>query len=157
MKAICDGMTYPGYLRPQDETEKPLRFRYRPVSPLQRAEFNDMLRSVEKTEDRELLASRMVAGFVKEWDARYPEDWPIEKLRDKPMPITSEIVANNIDGPTFTRLFNIVMGNGVPDPDPKKSPEQQADLIEKNAMPQNSLSILLDQQEQTRLGNSSGV
>jgi len=153
MKVICDGMTYPGYLRANEEGEMPLRFRYRPVSPMQRAEFNDIVRAIEKVEDREVIAAKMVARFVKEWDARYPAEWPVENLRGKPLPITFETAANNIDSPTFTRLFNIVMGIGFSDPDPRQNPQQQEDAIRKNSMSSNSLASLLDREEQDRLGN----
>lgn len=154
---VTDGMTVPGFLRGVEPGDTPLRFRYRTVSPLQRAEFQDMVRSVEKIQDRELLAGKMVAQFVKEWDLRYPEEWPIEKLRGKPVPITSELACHNVHPTIFTRLFNIVMGSGVSDPDPKTSSDAQKDAIVKNAMPANSLAALLSAEDQERLGNSSGV
>ncbi len=154
MMLTCDGMTVPGFLRGVEPGDTPLRFRYRTVSPLQRAEFQDMVRSVEQIRDRELLAGQMVAKFVKEWDQKYPAEWPVEKLRGTPVPITSEIVCNNVHPTIFTRLFNIVMGSGVSDPDPKNSADSQKDAILKNAMPPNSLAALLSEEEQTRLGNS---
>lgn len=150
---IHDGMTTPGFLRGVETKDKPLRFRYRTVSPLQRAEFNDMLRAVEKQQDRELLAGRMVSTFVTEWDMRYPEEWPEKKLVEQPVPITTENVCNHIHPSIFTRLFNIVMGSAVPDPDPKESADKQKDAILKNAMPANSLAALLSTEEQDRLGN----
>jgi hypothetical protein len=154
MRMVHDGMTVPGFLRGVDEKDTPLRFRYRTVSPLQRAEFQDMVKSVDKIEDRELLAGKMVAKFVKEWDQKYPEDWPEQKLAGKPVPITSEIVCNNIHPTIFSRLFNIVMGSGVSDPDPKDSADKQQEQILKNAMPANSLAALLSEEDQERLGNS---
>lgn len=154
MRMVHDGLTISGFLRGVDEKDTPLRFRYRTVSPLQRAEFQDMVKSVEKIQDRELLAGKMVAQFVKEWDQRYPEDWPEPKNAGKPVPITSEIICNNIHPTIFSRLFNIVMGSGVPDPDPKDSTDKQQEAIIKNAMPANSLAALLSQEDQDRLGNS---
>lgn len=153
MMMVHDGMTLPGFLRGMNEKDTPLRFRYRTVSPLQRAEFNDMLRAVEKQQDRELLAGKMVTKFVPEWDQRYPEEWPEKKLVGQPVPITTEIVCNHIHPTIFTRLFNIVMGSGVPDPDPKDSGDKQQDAIVKNAMPANSLAALLSEEDQDRLGN----
>ncbi len=150
---VADGMTVPGFLRGVEPSDTPLRFRYRTVSPLQRAEFQDMVRSVELIKDRELLAGQMVAKFVKEWDQKYPAEWPIEKLRGTPVPITVEIVCHNVHPTIFTRLFNIVMGSGVSDPDPKNSADSQKDAIVKNAMPANSLAALLSEEDQERLGN----
>jgi hypothetical protein len=153
MRMICDGMTEPGYLRPLDEADTPLRFRYRTVSPMQRAEFNDMLRGIEKVADRELIAGKMVAKFVTEWDQRYPDKWPDQKLAGKAVPITPETCVHNIHPTIFTRLFNIVLGTAVPDPDPKESVEKQEETILKNAMKQNSLAVLLETEDQERLGN----
>lgn len=151
---LTDGMTVPGFLRGVEPGDTPLRFRYRTVSPLQRAEFQDMVKSVDKIHDRELLAGKMVAQFVKEWDLKYPDEWPSEKLRGTTVPITSELVCNNVHPTIFSRLFNIVMGSGVSDPDPKASADAQKDSIVKNAMPVNSLAALLSEEEQSRLGNS---
>lgn len=158
MRMIADGMTLPGYLGPIDDKDTPLRFRYRIVNVLNRADFQERLRVVVKAADKETLASKLVAGLVTEWDQVYPPAWPErdkkgESLAGKPVPLTSEVLLTHVHPTTFTRLYNIVTGGGVCDPDPNDSVDSQIKSIERNAMGSDSLAELLDSEDSEQKGN----
>lgn len=158
MRMICDAMSLSGFLKAQDEQDTDLRFTYRTLSPLERAEFQERLRNIDTLPEREMLGAKLCAAYVKSWDQTYPKGWP-EKDKDgktldgKPVPITTEVMIHNVHPGVFTRLYNIITGVGVPDPDPKSPVSKQIDLSGKGAMKPDSLSKLLDKEEGERLGN----
>ena len=153
---IYDGMTLPGYLAPVVQGELALRFRYRMVTPLERAEWNDISRNLDTVEKREWAAAGWIVRYVSEWDLQYPPTWPVEKQRGKAIRITQEFLAKNIHPQWFSKLFNVVLGIGVPDPDPaenEKEQQRKRELAELS--PEDRLQRLADEEDE-RLGNSSG-
>jgi len=153
---ICDGMTMSGYLAPVTQGEIALRFRYRIVTPLERAEWNDISRNLDTVQKRELAAAEWIGRFVVEWDLKYPDTWPKEKLRGKPIPVTPGFLARNIHPSWFSKLFNVVLGIGVPDPDPQEVEAEQQRKRQLQEMTPEERVEQLNEQEQARLGNSSG-
>lgn len=153
---IFDGMTLPGYLAPIAPGQIALRFRYRIVTPMERAEWNDISRNLDTVEKREFAAAEWISRYVKEWDLKYPNEWPVEKRRGKAIAITQEFLAKNLHPQWFSKLFNIVLGIGVPDPDPMEAEKEQQRKRQLAAMDPEERAKALAQEEDARLGNSSG-
>lgn len=150
---ITDGMSLNGFLKALDDNDTDLRFTYRTLSPLERAEFQERMRGIDTLPAKETLGAKLIAGYVKSWDQVYPENWPVKELRGKPVPITADVMIHNVHPSVFTRLYNIINGASVPDPDPNDSADKRLDLSGKAGMKSDSLSKLLDAEETERLGN----
>lgn len=153
---LYDGMTLPGYLAPVTPGQIALRFRYRIVSPIERAEWNDISRNLDTVEKREFAAAEWITRYLAEWDLKYPENWPVERLRGKPIKISQQFLAKYVHPIWFSKLFNCVLGIGPPDPDPMEAEKEQQRKRELAAMDPESRAKAMAEEEDDRVGNSSG-
>lgn len=108
-----DGYTEPGYLAPERHLfDWPLRFKFRPVLPEERAEHLEAIDKINSAVKNQLACNAFIASRLVEWDDRDEEG--------NVNPITP-VTVGRLKPTLSNRLYEIILGVRPSDCDPEWS------------------------------------
>jgi hypothetical protein len=109
-----DGYNEPGYIKAVSGIHGPLRFKFRPMLPTDRATIlisgSKLAPDLQQRSYAQAMRSRMVS-------------WDLKDAHGNPAPITDEVMCR-LKPKLFGRLFDVIAGLDAPDDDPDAVPGQ---------------------------------
>ena len=110
---IPDGYTYDGFAAAVPGLYDDFRFKYRPMTPLERQRLlteNGRMTNAEKVVENTCKA---LAVKITEWNLQHPDT-------GERIDVSWKVLQNNIEPALYDRLFGIVAGMEPSSPDPLK-------------------------------------
>lgn len=131
---IPDGYTINGYIAAVPGLYEAVRFRYRPMQAIERAEFFNR-RDKLPVESQTKGNAQAIVDRLESWDLTIGPE--VEALgcglkAGEPIPLTVEHV-KRVNPVLFARLFSMICGTEPPDDDPKATtPRREPEAMAKN-------------------------
>jgi hypothetical protein len=140
---IPDGYTYDGFIAGVTGIYDDVRFRYRPLTPLERSRL--LTENGKQTDPAKVVENtcKVIAAKIVDWDLEDPA------TGDK-IAVSWKVLHSNIEPALHDRLFGIIAGMEPSSPDPLKQAKESTLEQDKEAADSDQLigdKLLEDQQK----------
>lgn len=127
---IPDGYTRAGFIKGNGDLHPDVSFSYRRILYDDRDEvFRAGSTRAKTARAFNTLLRNLVLKHLAEWDLKYPQDHPDEKLRGTDMPLTEEVLRTEVPSLLWDRLYDVVSGRAPSDLKETSDSEEVSDLV----------------------------